>query len=228
MVVDKSPKKVVLVVSKDEGLRQRIADAINSEKIKITTSSFIDDTLDTHSSLVLAEHKSSDLLKYYFPLTARHGRTLSVSSTQNESDVVSALMGGSDGFIDVDDSDRLLLARVESAFGFHNFSRYEVYSIPPFRFDCMKRQVYKQGESLGLSPKEFLFAEYVFNRPCSVIKSTDIMASVWSAPYSVSSRSIDTVAYRVRKKMQLGTVDAGWDIQRVRTVGYRILPVRTS
>ena len=217
--------KDILVVSRDKQLRERVADTLCTSKYNVLTGSVVDGRLGAGSGLVLAECEANDVLRYHYPLALREGRTVAVSSTKIEKDVVSILMGGATGFINIDESNRLLAARIEAAFAVHNATNQQVFSAPPFRFDYIKRQVFKNDRSLGLSPKEFQFAEYVFSRPCCLLKAPDIMAWVWSAPFSVDSRSIDTVAYQVRKKMELGTANAGWDIMRVRSVGFRVIPL---
>ena len=54
--------------------------------------------------------------------------------------------------------------------------------------------------------------------------TSELLTSIWSLPASMDTRRIDTAACRVRKKLRLNASD-GWELNRIRRVGYRLIKV---
>jgi DNA-binding winged helix-turn-helix (wHTH) protein len=95
------------------------------------------------------------------------------------------------------------------------------------RFDLQKRRVTLADKLVDLSPKEYELACYLFSNRGRVISNSELMTSIWSLPPGMDTRRIDTAACRVRKKLGLNAAD-GWELRRLRRVGYLLVQVEAD
>jgi len=177
---------------------------------------------NTHPRATIVCHrKSSRAPSPGLPRNQRGQRVLVFSDCTSEQEVVGTLEAGAHHFFSIDESRRLMQARLEAALRQHYRPWQSELVVSPFRFDLEKRQVSLHDEPVNLSPKEYEFAYYLFSNRQRVVSNGELMTSVWSLPPSMDTRRIDTAACRVRKKMLLNE-QTGWSLRRLRRVGYEL------
>ena len=156
------------------------------------------------------------------------GRLLVFSDCRSEGAVVEALEGGAHHYFDIDESRPVLRARLAAALRAWSRQLQRGLSVPPFRFDSVKRRAWRANRPIGLSPKEFDLAFYLFFHRGRTVGNGELMTAVWSLPRTMDTRRIDTAACRIRKKMGLEGADASWRLDRLRGIGYLLVPARAA
>lgn len=154
----------------------------------------------------------------------RDARIIVLSDCSREQTVVDFLDRGARHFFNIRESHRLLRARLTAALRQHRGVFRRPLTIGDIHFDSQKREVRRGGKLVQLSPKEYEFASRVFSNIDQVVSNSELMTSVWSLPPHMDTRRIDTAACRVRKKLRLSS-DDGWELKRIRRVGYRLTQV---
>ncbi|MFT6878863.1 MAG: DNA-binding response OmpR family regulator [Granulosicoccus sp.] len=150
-----------------------------------------------------------------------------ISDCKAEKTVVSLLDSGAHYFFNMSESSVLLQVRLEAALRQNRKFTNESFAVGDIYFDAEKRMVTRQGQVVDLSPKEFDFAYYLFFNRDRMVCNSEVMTSIWSLPASMDTRRIDTAACRLRKKLELNS-DNDWLLKRVRTIGYRLIPVEAT
>jgi len=151
-------------------------------------------------------------------------RIIVLSDCQSEQTVVSLLNGGAHYFISFHESTQVLQARLEAALRKTQDEVNGSFAVGNLYFDANKRLVTKNDEPVELAPKEFDFAYYLFSHRDRVVCNSELMTSVWSLPATMDTRRIDTAACRIRKKLLLDEKPR-WVLKRLRSIGYRLIPV---
>ena len=78
------------------------------------------------------------------------------------------------------------------------------------------------GRSLPLAGKEFDLLARLAREPMAVVSKRDLLADVWGAPDGLRTRTVDTHASRLRRKLiQAGGRPGGWVINHW-GVGYSL------
>ena len=148
------------------------------------------------------------------------GRVVVFSDCTSEHAVVDTLEAGAHHYFDIDESPRVLQARLTAALRSCLRHAQRELLVPPFRFDLSKRRVWREERPIGLSPKEFDLALYLFSNRGRTVGNRELMSAVWSLPRTSDTRRIDTAACRVRKKMSLESAAEPWRLSRLRGEGY--------
>ncbi|NND92317.1 MAG: response regulator transcription factor [Granulosicoccus sp.] len=158
------------------------------------------------------------------PVHLRSKRVIIVSDCTAEDTVVSLLQDGAHHCFNLNDPPLVLQVRLEAALRRHGRARDGSIIQGDIRFDLQKRRVTRAGKAVDLSPKEFELAVYLFSNRGRVVDNSELMTSIWSLPPEMDTRRIDTAACRVRKKLKLDTAH-GWELKRLRRIGYRLVAV---
>lgn len=153
------------------------------------------------------------------PKPTRGCRVLVLSDLEDEQHIIETLDAGAHQLFHIDDSPRVLQARLDAALRRHDPVLGGAMAVAPFRFELAHRRVTLDGKIVDLSPKEFDLAFYLFSNRGRVVTNAELLTSVWSLPQDIDTRRIDTAACRVRKKMNLGE-HTGWVLRRFRREGY--------
>jgi|GEM_PF-2134748 len=158
--------------------------------------------------------------------TGRHTGTVLVSSDcKAEWVVIETLETGAHHFFDIDESPRLMQARLSAALRSRPKRSQDVLRVRPFRFDPDSRRAWRNGRLIALTPKEFDLAYYLFSHREKFVEDSELMLAIWSLPRTSDTRRISTAASRLRKKMGLEPSDAFWWLKRLRSKGYKLIPV---
>ncbi len=174
-------------------------------------------------------HRATDAQEQGFitPGALPGQRIIVLSDCGAENTIVSLLEGGAHHVFCMRESNALLQARLEAALRQHSRLASKSFRLGDIHFDVPKRRVTRGGEVVNLSPKEYDLAYYLFSNRDRIVGNSELMTSIWSLPSSMDTRRIDTAACRLRKKMKL-SASHGWELKRLRRIGYQLIPIDIS
>jgi DNA-binding response OmpR family regulator len=87
----------------------------------------------------------------------------------------------------------------------------------PVEIDRLKRRVRIHGREVHLSDVEFRLLEQLASDPTRVFTRAELMRDVWGYECPTRSRTLDSHAYRLRRRLDAGVVHNVWG------VGYRLI-----
>jgi two-component system alkaline phosphatase synthesis response regulator PhoP len=134
---------------------------------------------------------------------------------------IAAFDAGCDEFIGKQSKSRLFLARIKSILRrFYELedNRPTVKKFGNIEIDEEQVMIYKKGELLKLSKKEFQLITLLSSKPGKVFRRNFILTKIWGDDIIVGDRNIDTHIKKIRKKI------GKEHIQTVRGIGYKFLP----
>jgi two-component system response regulator RegX3 len=149
-----------------------------------------------------------------------------VTARDGEADVVGALRQGADDYIVKPAKGMELLARIEALSRRTRGGRSTPLRAGRFEIDAARRAVLLDGKEILLTLKEFDLAAYLFQDPGTLITRARLLEAVWSIGADVDTRTVDTHASRVRRKLKLDG-STGWTLQSVYGFGYRLVAAET-
>jgi two-component system alkaline phosphatase synthesis response regulator PhoP len=145
-----------------------------------------------------------------------------------EDEVVQGLKHGADDYMTKPFGVAELLARVSAVLRRstseeqmeQNTSEGKMMSVGDLKIYPDKYEVYLQGESITLRPKEFEVLLHLVQRPGMVITRDDLMNIVWGFDYIGGQRTVDVHVSSLRKKLELNQDSVR--IDSIRGVGYKL------
>jgi DNA-binding response OmpR family regulator len=145
------------------------------------------------------------------------------TARSREEDVVRALREGADDYVTKPVRRMELLARLESlARRSQNVEpQADVFELDVFRVDCQGRTIFRNDIPLQLSTKDFELAVLFLRSVGRLLSRTHILETAWGSDHAISSRTLDTHVFRVRKKLCL-VPEHGWRLAAVYGHGYRL------
>jgi two-component system OmpR family response regulator len=150
-------------------------------------------------------------------------RPILVLTAQDAVDAkVETLRAGADDYVTKPFAFEELLARVEALARRPRSLASPVLKVADLAVDLDARDVKRSGESIELTPKEFLVLEYLMRHVGRVMSRTLITEYAWGYHFDPGTNIVDVVINHLRKK-----IDAGPGkklITTVRGVGYVIKP----
>jgi two-component system response regulator RegX3 len=145
-----------------------------------------------------------------------------VTARDAEHDVVGALRLGADDYVVKPPKGMELLARIDAIARRTRIGRVAPLRAGRFEIDVARRAVLLDGREIALTLKEFDLASHLFRYPGTLITRAQLLETVWSVGADVDTRTVDTHASRVRRKLGLDG-RAGWTLQSVYGYGYRLV-----
>lgn len=138
-------------------------------------------------------------------------------------DIVNALESGADDYLSKPIDYAELIARIKALLrrtqASHNTDQVE---FKPYTFDTVTHEVYLDGVKLDLTDKEYEFAFLLFINAGRVISRSKLLSAVWGISDIVNTRTVDTHASRLRKKMKLRG-SKYWKLSSIYQHGYRLV-----
>lgn len=138
-------------------------------------------------------------------------------------DRVTGLDTGADDYLVKPFEFEELLARIRALLRRHQpqvtTNRIQVADI---ELDLSQKQVYRGGEMVDLTSKEYQLFEYLASHQGQVISREQIREHIWSFDYEGESNIIDVLIKNLRRKLDAGR--EGSIITTKRGLGYVILP----
>ncbi|MFK8080327.1 MAG: response regulator transcription factor [Granulosicoccus sp.] len=142
------------------------------------------------------------------------------TSRQAEEDIVTALRAGADDYLAKPVRQHELLARLY-ALARRAQPETEVLECPPYVFDTSNRQVRLNDEIIKLTEKEYELALFLFRNRGRVLSRQHLLTTVWGTSAELNTRTVDTHASRLRKKLNL-LASERWKLTSIYQHGYRL------
>jgi len=133
-------------------------------------------------------------------------------------DKVLGLDAGADDYLTKPFAFQELVARVRALLRRRIESSPALLQFSDLTLDLARRAVYRSGEKIELTAKEFALLEYFLRNPGRVLTRTQIIEHVWDYDFDSGTNLVDVYVNYLRKK-----VDSGREprlIHTVRGVGY--------
>ena len=137
-----------------------------------------------------------------------------------ESDIVHGLNLGADDYVTKPFSVKELLARVNAVLRRRNQRDSEILQFGDCDFHPAARKLFRNGEEVALTPKEFGLLHLFTQRPGRAMTRDQILNSVWGRDITVTTRSIDSCVNTLRKKIEHDSRRPVF-IKTIRNIGYR-------
>lgn len=143
-----------------------------------------------------------------------------ITARQAEADIVSALEKGADDYLVKPVRQFELLARI-GALARRAQPETEILEYDPYVFDTSNREVRVDGEAVKLTEKEYDLALFLFRNRGRVLSRQHLLTSVWGTSAELNTRTVDTHASRLRKKLKLSATEK-WKLTSIYQHGYRL------
>ena len=143
-----------------------------------------------------------------------------ITSRQGEEDIVSALESGADDYLVKPVRELELLARIR-ALARRAQPETELLDYEPYTFDTSNRQISINGDAVKLTEKEYDLALFMFRNRGRVLSRQHLLTSVWGTSADLNTRTVDTHASRLRKKLKLSASEK-WKLTSIYQHGYRL------
>ena len=143
---------------------------------------------------------------------------LMLSAKDGEYDQADALDDGADDYLTKPFSFVVLVARIRALLRRGAVARPAVLAAADITLDPASREVKVGGEAVELTPREFVFLEYLIRHAGRVLTKTELIDHVWDSAADVTPNTVEVYAGYLRRKI-------GPDrLLTVRGVGYRLVP----
>ena len=145
-----------------------------------------------------------------------------LTSRSAPEDIVDALRAGASDYIVKPESRRVIVARIEAAYRQRNPPRKtsrEEYG--EFVIDHQAEKIFRAGEHLALTTKEFALATLFFANIDRPLSREFLSRRVWGTSSDIQSRTLDVHVSRIRIKLGLRP-ENGFALKTVFAFGYRL------
>ncbi len=174
------------------------------------------------AAIIICHRKSQQAPLPALPPSHPNSRIIVLSDQTEENIIVDTLNAGAHHYIARCNSERVLQARIDAALRVHSQQDSLVLEVDPYLFKVDCRTAYYGERMINLTPREFQLAYYLFSNKDRVVSDSELMTSVWTLPPNLDTRRIDTLIYRIKKKMNLNTDQSKWKIDRSFKKGYTV------
>ena len=214
----------VLLVDDEERMVAALRRGLAAEGFVVESAS------DGTSGLYLAQHSDFDAVVLDVMLPGLSGYevvrrlrargnwvpVLMLSAKDGEYDQADALDDCADDYLTKPFSFVVLLARIRALLRRGARARPVVLSAGDVRLDPASREVWVDGVSADLTPREFVLLEYLMRNVGRVIGKTELLDHVWDSAVDVAPNAVEVYVGYLRRKI-------GNDrLITVRGVGYRL------
>lgn len=199
----------ILVIEKDARMINFLGKALKSQSI------VVDEVTDAEKALFLTSASDYDViliddllpgiggieLCYKFREKGVKSPIIIISEQGNLGNVVRALDSGADDYLVKPLDTSVLFARIRAA-----SRRKESYHRPHIKIadliiDCNKRMVFRNGQTIDLSPKEFRLLEFLVKNMGKALTRIEIMENVWGTGSIAFSNVVDVHMSHLRTKV---------------------------
>lgn len=118
-------------------------------------------------------------------------------------DTLFGIDSGADDYLCKPVDPRLVLAKLKALLRRAEQRVDTTLKVKDVVLDPEKHTVLKDGQPLELYPKEFALLEFMMRHPNRVFNPDELIANVWTADEEVTSESVRSCVFRLRKKLNL-------------------------
>ena len=126
---------------------------------------------------------------------------LMLTARDTPSDIIKGLDAGADDYLTKPFSLDVLLARVRAVSRRGAVARPVCLEISGVRLDPASRRVTRDGEMLGLTPREYKLLELLMRNPGRAISRDTILESVWGFGSEVNENTLEVFMRQLRLKV---------------------------
>jgi two-component system alkaline phosphatase synthesis response regulator PhoP len=147
-----------------------------------------------------------------------------LTSKKEEIDKVIGFEIGADDYVTKPFSLRELIARVKALLrrSAPSAQESEKYEFDDIIVEYKKLDAFRNGESVGLTAKEFQILKYFIERAGEVVSRDMMLDDIWGYDNFPTTRAVDNYILSLRKKIETD-YSAPKHIITVHTVGYKFL-----
>ena len=208
-----------------EYLGHLVASAKHSFQAYDCVNKAIDFLGSHHTDLVLVDWMlpdgtGADLLKWVRQSLGWELPIIVVTSVEDESVICAALNAGADDYIVKPAKPKELLARIAALARRSKQSSVQVLDMGPYQIDLQSQVLRMNGSPVAMTQKEFDMSFCLFQSPGKLLSRDHLLNKVWGLNTEVDTRTVDTHASRLRKKLHLDG-SLGWKLVSVYGYGYR-------
>lgn len=145
---------------------------------------------------------------------------LMLTAKNGEYDEAQAFETGADDFLSKPFSYVVLVARLRSLLRRGTRERPAELHVAGLRLDPAGRRVWREGQEIRLTAREFAVLEYLVRRADEVVTKTEILGAVWDFEFEGDPNNVEVYVRRIRRK-----IDEPFDtdtIETIRGAGYRL------
>jgi DNA-binding response OmpR family regulator len=224
------PAKKILVVDDEPLITESLEYSLKQEGFQVVVAH------DGHQALDLAQEEAPDLIVLDIMLPGMDGwetcRRLRQESTVpiimltargQEIDRVLGLEMGADDYLAKPFSFRELLARIRAVFrrmAFEEAPKATQIEIGDVRLDVAAHKVFRKGQELTLTQKEYDLLQTLMSRAGRVVSRAELLDLVWGVEWLGDTRTLDVHIRWLREKIEENPSQPR-HVQTVRGVGYR-------
>jgi DNA-binding response OmpR family regulator len=146
-----------------------------------------------------------------------------LTAKDQEEDIIRGLELGADDYVTKPFSIRELLARARAFLRRRQPSDNALREFGPCKLDLTAHKLFKNGDLIPLTAKEFRLLEFFLSRPGRALTRDQILDAVWGQDLVVNDRSVDRCVTTLRAKIEADPHDPAF-IQTIRDIGYRFEP----
>jgi DNA-binding response OmpR family regulator len=194
----------------------------------------VDNAYDGEEAQYMAETTPFDLITLDVMLPKKDGVTvcrelraknvnipiLMLTAKDSIEDKVTGLDTGADDYLVKPFAFSELLARLRALMRRDVLPKVQKYQVGELSMDPQSREVWRDGQQVDLTAKEYAILEYFMRRPNAVVTRTMLGENVWDYEFDGISNIIDVYIRRIRRKIDReGQTSL---IQTVRGAGYRL------
>jgi DNA-binding response OmpR family regulator len=137
-----------------------------------------------------------------------------------EEDIVRGLELGADDYVTKPFSIRELMARAKAFLRRRETVASTVFHFGDCKLDLAAHKLFRNGEEVSLTAKEFRLLEFLTKRPGRALTRDQILDGVWGNDIMVNDRSVDRCVTTLRAKIESDARHPS-HIQTIRDIGYR-------
>jgi DNA-binding response OmpR family regulator len=219
--------KSILIIEDDAALLRGLKDNFEAQGYLVRTANDgqkgLDALLRERPDLLVLDLMLPKVNGYEICRRARASQLdmpiIMLTAKGQEDDIVRGLELGADDYVTKPFSIRELLARVK-AFLRRQGPESSEFQFGDCRLDLGSHKLFKQGEEVELTAKEFRLLEYFVKRAGRALTRDSILDGVWGNEVIVTDRSVDRCVTTLRSKIEPDAHNPVF-IQTIRDIGYR-------
>jgi DNA-binding response OmpR family regulator len=218
----------VLIVEDEPALLRGLKDNFEAQDYLVRTAR------DGREGLAAALSDSPDLLILDIMLPGMNGfeicralrerqmecPIIMLTAKGQEEDIVRGLELGADDYMTKPFSIRELLARAKAFLRRRHAGDLAVIRFGDCRLDLIAHKLFRNGQDVALTAKEFRLLEFFAKRPGRALTRDQILDAVWGCDIVINDRSVDRCVTTLRAKIEPDPHHPA-HIQTIRDIGYR-------
>jgi DNA-binding response OmpR family regulator len=222
-----TPPSSVLLIEDDAALLRGLKDNFEAQRYRVRTAregrEGLDSALADPPDLIVLDIMLPGVNGYEICRALRSRRLdmpiIMLTAKGQEEDIIRGLELGADDYVTKPFSIRELLARAK-AFLRRTGTVPAIVSFGDCRLDFNARKLFRQGQEVALTSKEFRLLEFFAKRPGRALTRDQILDGVWGHEIMVNDRSVDRCVTTLRAKIETDSRHP-CHIHTVRDIGYR-------